>query len=39
MAGQLQLFASPEWIKIADGKAVIRMALPGQGVLLLQLSC
>jgi xylan 1,4-beta-xylosidase len=37
-AGQLQLFTSPEWIKIADGKAVIRMALPRQGVSLLQLS-
>lgn len=37
-AGQLQLFTSPEWIKIADGKAVIRMALPRQGVSLLKLS-
>ncbi len=37
-AGQLQLFTSPEWIKIVDGKATMKKALPGQGVSLLQFS-
>ncbi|MDO9613619.1 MAG: beta-xylosidase, partial [Bacteroidota bacterium] len=36
-AGQLQLFTSPEWVKIVDGKAIIKMELPRQGVSLMQL--
>jgi xylan 1,4-beta-xylosidase len=36
-AGQLKLFTSPEWVKIVDGKAIIKMELPRQGVSLLQL--
>jgi xylan 1,4-beta-xylosidase len=36
-AGQLQQFTSPKWVKIEDGKAVIQMDLPRQGVSFLQL--
>jgi xylan 1,4-beta-xylosidase len=36
-AGQLQLFTSPEWMKIINRKAVIKMELPRQGVSLLQI--
>lgn len=36
-AGQLQLFTSPEWVKIVNGKVVIKMELPRQGVSFLQL--
>ena len=36
-AGQLQLFTSPQWLKIENGKALIRIDLPRQGVSLLQL--
>lgn len=35
-AGQLKLFTSPEWLKIVDGKTLIKMELPRQGVSLLQ---
>lgn len=35
-AGQLKLFTSPEWLKIVDGKTMIKMELPRQGVSLLQ---
>ncbi len=37
-AGQLQMLASPEWVKIKDGAAVIKMELPRQGVSLLRLT-
>jgi xylan 1,4-beta-xylosidase len=37
-AGQLQLLTSPKWIKTEDGKAVIEMQLPRQGVSLLKLT-
>jgi len=37
-AGQLKLFCSPEWVKVVDGKAVVKMELPRQGVSLLQFS-
>ncbi len=36
-AGQLQLFASPEWLDAADGKLVINTCLPRQAVSLLRL--
>lgn len=36
-AGQLQLLGSPEWIKINNGEAVIKMVLPRQAVSLLKL--
>lgn len=36
-AGQLQLYTSPEWLKINDGKATLKMNLPRQGVSLFQL--
>ncbi len=36
-AGQLQQFTSPEWVKIEDGKALIQMDLPRQGISFLQL--
>jgi xylan 1,4-beta-xylosidase len=35
-AGQLQLQDSPEWVKTKNGEAIIRMALPSQGVSLLK---
>ena len=37
-AGQLQLLTSPKWLETRDGKAVIQMQLPRQGVSLLRLS-
>ena len=37
-AGQLQLYTSPEWIKIEQGKAVVKMELPRQGISLVELS-
>mgnify|MGYP003670366080 CR=1 FL=1 len=37
-AGKLQLFDSPEWVKIKDGKAIFKMQLPRQGVSLLKLT-
>jgi len=37
-AGQLQLYSSPEWIDVADGKVLITFDLPRQGVSLVQLS-
>lgn len=37
-AGQLQLLTSPEWVTAKDGKAVVRMMLPGQAVSFLKLS-
>jgi xylan 1,4-beta-xylosidase len=37
-AGQLQLIASPEWIVVKNGSAILNMELPAQGVSLLQLS-
>ncbi len=36
-AGQLQLYTSPEWLKIEDGKANLKMDLPRQGISLFQL--
>ena len=36
-AGQLQLLDSPEWIQIKDGRAVIPIILPRQGVSLIRL--
>jgi xylan 1,4-beta-xylosidase len=35
-AGRLKLYKSPEWINMMDGKAVLKMELPRQGVSLLQ---
>ena len=37
-AGQLQLYTSPEWKNVPDGKAVLPFELPRQGVSLVQLS-
>jgi xylan 1,4-beta-xylosidase len=37
-AGQLQLFDSPRWVKVAGGSAEISFALPRQAVSLLELS-
>ncbi|MEJ7739347.1 MAG: beta-xylosidase [Chitinophagaceae bacterium] len=37
-AGQLQMCSSPEWIKIKNGEATLKMDLPRQGVSLLQLT-
>lgn len=36
-AGQLQLLTSPKWLQTKDGKAVVRMNLPRQGVSLLKM--
>lgn len=36
-AGQLQLLTSPEWINVKDGRAIIPMMLPRQGVSLIRL--
>jgi len=36
-AGQLQLYSSPEWLKIENGKTLLRFELPRQGVSLLQM--
>lgn len=36
-AGQLELFGSPQWVKITKDEAVIRFLLPAQGVSLLKL--
>ena len=37
-AGQLQLYTSPEWKEIRNGKVGLEFDLPRQGVSLLQLS-
>lgn len=37
-AGQLQLYISPTWIEVKDGKANVKMELPRQGVSLLKFS-
>lgn len=37
-AGQLQLYSSPSWLTAKDGKAVVEMELPRQGVSLLKFS-
>lgn len=37
-ASELQLFASPRWVKTKNGEALIQMELPRQGVSLLRLS-
>ena len=37
-AGQLQLFTSPEWKEVKNGKMVLKFHLPKQGVSLIQLS-
>ena len=37
-AGQLQLYTSPQWLNITDGKAVVQMNLPRQAVSLIQLN-
>ncbi|MBE9583152.1 beta-xylosidase [Mucilaginibacter sp. JRF] len=37
-AGQLQLYTSPEWVNVKDGKLLLDFPLPRQGVSLLQLS-
>ena len=37
-AGQLQLYTSPTWIDVKDGKAIVKMELPRQGVSLLKFS-
>jgi len=36
-AGQLQLFTSPQWLKVENGKAKINIELPRQGISLLQM--
>ena len=36
-AGQLQLLSSPEWVKIKNGKTMIEMTLPRQGISFLSL--
>ena len=38
IAGQLQMPASPEWVETQDGKAVVQIQLPRQGLLFLRLS-
>ena len=37
-AGQLQLYNSPEWKEINNGKALLKFELPRQGVSLIQLN-
>jgi xylan 1,4-beta-xylosidase len=37
-AGQLQLYTSPEWSAVQDGKVVIEFDLPRQGVSLIRLT-
>jgi xylan 1,4-beta-xylosidase len=37
-AGQLQLYTSPEWRKVIDGKVNVAFSLPSHGVSLIQLS-
>jgi len=37
-AGQLQLFTSPEWLDVANGKVIIETTLPRQSVSLLRLT-
>jgi len=37
-AGQLQLFTSPEWKQVTDGKVVLGFDLPAHGVSLIQLT-
>jgi xylan 1,4-beta-xylosidase len=36
-AGQLQLYSSPQWINVANGETIIKVALPRQAVSLLKL--
>jgi xylan 1,4-beta-xylosidase len=36
-AGQLQLFGSPEWVKVTNGEAALNFILPRQAVSLLKL--
>jgi xylan 1,4-beta-xylosidase len=36
-AGQLQLFSSPEWVEVTNGKIDVETALPRQAVSLLRL--
>ena len=36
-AGQLELLTSPQWLKVKNGKAVVNMDLPRQGVSLLKM--
>jgi xylan 1,4-beta-xylosidase len=38
LAGQLQLYHSPQWIDSENGKAVLNFNLPRQGVSLIQLT-
>jgi xylan 1,4-beta-xylosidase len=35
-AGQLELFDSPAWIPVVNGKAEVSFSLPRQGVSLIQ---
>ena len=37
-AGQLQLYNSPEWNEVINGKAVLKFSLPGHAVSLIQLT-
>ena len=37
-AGQLQLYNSPEWKEINNGKALLKFELPGHGLSLIQLN-
>ncbi len=37
-AGQLQLYSSPTWLNAKDGKTIVEMELPRQGVSLLKFS-
>ena len=37
-AGQLQLYTSPEWKEINNGKTLLKFDLPRQGVSLIQLN-
>ena len=36
-AGQLDLYTSPEWVEVRDGRLRVEMVLPRQGISLLQL--
>lgn len=36
-AGQLQLYSSPSWEKVKDGRILIKLDLPRQGVSFLQI--
>ncbi len=37
-SGQLQLYTSPEWKLVKDGKVNVEFSLPSHGVSLIQLS-